>query len=54
MDSTVHAVTKSRTRLSDFHFHFTHSDTTLILFLRVSISPAYGIRKKIPIPTGLF
>ena len=23
MDSIVHGVTKSRTRLSDFHFHFT-------------------------------
>ena len=26
MDYTVHGVTKSRTRLSDFHFHFTFSD----------------------------
>ena len=28
MDSTVHGVTKSRTRLSDFHFHTCHLQTS--------------------------
>ena len=28
MDSTVHGVAKSQTRLSDFHFHFHYSGWT--------------------------
>ena len=35
MNSIVHGVTKSRTRLSDFHFHFQlHSNTTLLKRLK--------------------
>ena len=39
MDRIVHGVTKSRTRLSDFHFHFLLLSRVFIAFM----SPCFSV-----------